>query len=185
MNKFLEKDLEDIIYSKALSEHGKADLKKWGLNSINGRVFRQVYLGNHGIADLVFIKPPMWNMNPATGQMGNYCMVEIYELKKDKISAKDVGQVCRYMDAFSEMHMNGSLSGLFPDFKESFQVYIEGCLIGASFNRDVYYQLVDRSDVSLFTYSLMPNNDLRFTHYEDQWEGLSLDLFETSFSTLN
>ena len=50
--KFLEKDLEQIIF-----ESGRDSLRERGL-SISGKLLRQLRIGNYGIADLVeFVRP--------------------------------------------------------------------------------------------------------------------------------
>ena len=51
--KFLEKDLEDIIF-----EAPREELAKRGLH-IEGKMYRQLRIGNYGIADLVTIQRPI------------------------------------------------------------------------------------------------------------------------------
>jgi len=79
--KFLEKDLEEIIYLSGIDE-----LRERGLE-INGKLMRQVRIGNYGIADLITLE------RPAYGGLGK---ITIYELKKDKISISAFLQAVGY-----------------------------------------------------------------------------------------
>ena len=74
---FLEKDLEQIIY-----EADKELLAEKGLR-INGKLLRQVKIGNYGIADLVSIQRPFRDTIFEYQEKG---LITIYELKKDNIS---------------------------------------------------------------------------------------------------
>lgn len=82
--KFIEKNLEDIIF-----QSNRLELSKRGLN-LRGKIFRQVRIGNYGTADLVTIKKPNfyskseWN-NPYHDER---FLVTIYELKQEKIGIK-------------------------------------------------------------------------------------------------
>jgi hypothetical protein len=78
--KFLEKDLEDIIWE---SDNDK--LFERGL-PIRGKCFRQLNLGGYGIADLVCVQ--------RDGPFG--LRITIYELKKDKIGISAFLQAIGY-----------------------------------------------------------------------------------------
>ena len=52
--RFLEKDLEQIIH-----ESGMDQLNERGL-PIDGKMFRQMRIGNYGIADLITVTRPMY-----------------------------------------------------------------------------------------------------------------------------
>lgn len=70
--KFLEKDLEDIIFetdNDLLQEH---DL------FISGKKIRQFRIGNYGIADLVTFRKDTYDRG--------FLHIEIYELKQDEIN---------------------------------------------------------------------------------------------------
>jgi len=79
--KFLEKDLEQII-----CESGMDELRKRGLG-IAGKLFRQVKIGNYGIADLITVKRPYYE---------DELNITIYELKKDTISISAFLQAVGY-----------------------------------------------------------------------------------------
>jgi hypothetical protein len=78
--KFLEKNLEDIIW-----ESDNEKLFERGL-PIRGKCFRQLNLGVYGIADLVCVQ--------RYGPFG--LRITIYELKKDKIGISAFLQSIRY-----------------------------------------------------------------------------------------
>ena len=84
---FLEKDLEQIIY-----EADKELLAEKGLR-INGKLLRQVRIGNYGIADLLSIERPYYHTYFETHLKGT---ITIYELKKDNISVSAFLQAVGY-----------------------------------------------------------------------------------------
>lgn len=85
---FLEKDLEQIIY-----ESGMDLLIDKGL-FIDGKRYRQVRIGNYGIADLITItKPTYYGKNRKKIQKG---IVTVFELKKEKIGLSAFLQAVNY-----------------------------------------------------------------------------------------
>lgn len=88
---FLEKDLEQIIY-----ESGRDLLEEKGL-SIEGKLYRQLRIGNYGIADLVSISKPFY-----IGKKEDESLlimpgtITIYELKKEKIGISALLQALSY-----------------------------------------------------------------------------------------
>lgn len=81
--KFLEKDLEEIIFTS-----DKEFLRKRGL-SLPKTLKRQLKIGNYGIADLVGIQISKYlEHNEAT--------ITVYELKQDKISVSAFLQAVGY-----------------------------------------------------------------------------------------
>jgi hypothetical protein len=78
---FLEKDLEEVIY---LAD--KVKLMEKGLD-LNGKLFRQLRIGNYGICDLLHVYK---NQN-------NIICFEIIELKKDKIGISAFLQAVNYI----------------------------------------------------------------------------------------
>ena len=68
--KFLEKDLEQIIY-----ESSNKLLREKGLN-IRGKKYRQLRIGNYGIADIISVR-----------RYEDCLYINIYELKKSKNTA--------------------------------------------------------------------------------------------------
>jgi hypothetical protein len=84
---FLEKDLEQIIY-----EADKELLAEKGLR-VNGKLLRQVRIGNYGIADLVSIERIYYHTYFDRHFKGT---ITIYELKKDNISVSAFIQAIGY-----------------------------------------------------------------------------------------
>lgn len=89
---FLEKDLEEIIY---LSD--KNLLSDRGLY-LNGKLKRQVKIGNYGIADLIHIERPVFSKNYGFNHKEHYKgLIEVIELKKDKIGVSTFFQALNYV----------------------------------------------------------------------------------------
>ena len=95
--KFLEKDLEEIIFNSSrekLSERG-LDLK--------GVIKRQLKIGKYGVSDLVTfdrVRHLNYYSNPVNRGFipvyNHYLDITVYELKKDKISMSAFLQAVRY-----------------------------------------------------------------------------------------
>lgn len=97
MKKFLEKDLEEIIWSatpKQLEEKGLTDnfcYPNWK--------FRQLKIGNYGIADLVYVTKnyaEKTQINDFKDLIFPFLNIEIVELKKDKIGISSFLQAIQY-----------------------------------------------------------------------------------------
>lgn len=84
---FLEKDLEEIIYSA-----DKELLAEKGLY-ISGILKRQLRIGNYGTADLVSFAR---NSHPASQKVNPVLTITIYELKKDKVGISAFLQAIGY-----------------------------------------------------------------------------------------
>lgn len=82
---FLEKDLEQIIY-----EASDFDLERAGL-ALYGKRFRQLRIGNYGIADLITVSKEF-----SDSPFNNFLKITVYELKKDKISVSALLQAIQY-----------------------------------------------------------------------------------------
>lgn len=108
--KFLEKDLEEIIFNSPREE-----LKKRGL-TLNGKIKRQLKIGNYGIADLVTFQRTRvcWLDHLEDGKqtkLYNYLYhVTIYELKKDKISMSAFLQAVRYAKGIQDYFYTRKIS---------------------------------------------------------------------------
>jgi len=83
--KFLEKNLEQIIF-----EADKKQLSARGL-TICGRLYRQLRIGNYGIADIVEFE-----------RYGSCLTVTVYELKNDVISIGALDQAVGYLHGIEE-----------------------------------------------------------------------------------
>jgi hypothetical protein len=86
--KFLEKNLEQIIW-----ESDKQTLRKRGLE-LNGKLLRQVKIGNYGISDLICYERPRSICDVKYNPDG---VIRVFELKKDKISVETFLQAVRYV----------------------------------------------------------------------------------------
>ena len=87
--KFLEKDLEQIIF-----ESGRDSLEKRGL-SINGKLFRQLKIGNYGVADLVEFTRPSYD-----GPKKEFFVpgvISVYELNEENIGIASFLQALHYV----------------------------------------------------------------------------------------
>lgn len=101
----LEKEIEDIIFE---AENKK--LRERGL-FVYGKKKRQLKIGNYGIADIVFysinfdyetdVSPDLENNLIYTQIIQPYLLVNIVELKQDKINASTFFQALRYVKGIS------------------------------------------------------------------------------------
>lgn len=89
--KFLEKSLEDIIF-----ESDNKSLESRGLD-ISGKKYRQVKIGNYGVADLITFERPSYMIKKEDGGGWHYeTTINIYELKQHKVNMHTVLQAIRY-----------------------------------------------------------------------------------------
>ncbi len=95
--KFLEKDLEQIIY-----DANKELLAEKGLY-IRGKLLRQLRVGNYGIADLVEFKRPYYHPYYKRTIKGE---VIVYELKQDKIGISAFLQALGYLKGIKSFFEN-------------------------------------------------------------------------------
>lgn len=112
MKKFYENDLEEIIYTA-----DREVLEDRGLFIPNGRLFRQLRIGNYGIADLVSVS------KSKTPDGDAYIDIEVIELKEDKIGLSAFLQAIKYVKG---IHSYLSDNRLFDRYK------LGMCLIGSS-----------------------------------------------------
>ncbi|HDZ04865.1 hypothetical protein LCGC14_0371090 [marine sediment metagenome] len=93
--KFLEKDLEDIIWDNIKDKESIENLINKGFPIYYpNKIFRQFKIGAYGIADVITFERPRWNIKkehaiPAT--------ITVYELKKDLVSTNTFLQALRYI----------------------------------------------------------------------------------------
>ena len=89
---FLEKDLEQIIFETENTKLYGAGLE------IQGRKYRQLRIGNYGIADLVTIERNYNEQHYITqNKFTPKLIVTVYELKKDKIGISAFLQALGYL----------------------------------------------------------------------------------------
>lgn len=95
--KFLEKDLEQIIY-----ESDKLFLAQRGL-CIAGNIKRQLRIGNYGVADLVTLRRPYLNIDSNVMFKGE---ITVYELKQEKIGINAFLQAVGYLKGIQDYLKN-------------------------------------------------------------------------------
>lgn len=96
--KFLEKDLEDIIW-----ESDNVKLQEKGLD-IQGKKYRQLRIGKYGIADIVTIEK---DYSPSKYVKDEFktlsrLIITVYELKKEKAGISAFLQAVRYVKGISQ-----------------------------------------------------------------------------------
>ena len=121
---FLEKDLEEIIF-KANRER----MFERGL-SIDGKLMRQVRIGNYGIADLISYKKPQYHTYFRHHEKGR---ITIYELKKGGISVSAFFQAVRYAKGIARWIDNNTK---FDSAMFDFEIVLIGTYDGKS---DIVY----------------------------------------------
>lgn len=128
---FLEKDLEQIIW-----ETDSETLHDRGL-PFYGKRYRQLKIGNYGIADLVTFK---------RGIGFNHINFNVVELKKDGVNFSTLSQACGYVKGISRyLEIRGFTStGTITLIGKSIDVSNNSCYIP-----DVFDDMV-----SVFTYKI-------------------------------
>lgn len=91
--KFLERDLEDIIF-----EMGREKLQEKGIWSC-GKMYRQLRIGEYGISDLVLIERPRYDAFFGNMLKGT---ITVMELKKDKLNVDSFMQAVRYVKGIKD-----------------------------------------------------------------------------------
>ena len=104
---FLEKNLEDIIFKT-----NSLDLKKRGF-IIQGKRFRQLRIGNYGIADMVTIEHNLSNEFESRS-----VIITVFEFKKNKLDLNSIAQATRYIRGI-EIYLQkvDKFQDVFVDFK--------------------------------------------------------------------
>ena len=107
--KFLENDLEEIIYTS-----GRDVLEERGL-PIYGTLKRQLKIGNYGIADLVEFNRPFYYETPV-GKLLQKGTIKIYELKKEQVGIAAFLQSLYYLKGIqSYLYQRGILDNYVID----------------------------------------------------------------------
>ena len=158
--KFLEKDLENIIF-----ESDRNKLSKRGLH-ICGKMYRQVRIGNYGVADLIEVnRVPSIIVNGHMGEFASHLDITIYELKKDKIDVHTFMQAVRYAKGISRY---------FEKHRTNLKVQFRIVLIGSeiSMNDDFTY-ITDMftANIPSAFYSTAINSVL-FYKYDYDFDGI-------------
>jgi len=100
---FLEKELEEIIYEASSDE-----LQKRGLY-LSGKLYRQLRIGNYGIADLVEFKRPCAHEGQPTHIMKG--LVNVIELKKENIGISAFLQALGYIQGIKRYLQKRDVEG--------------------------------------------------------------------------
>lgn len=139
---FLEKDLEQIIY-----ESGRDLLEEKGLR-VKGKLYRQLRIGNYGIADLVSISKPFYiGKKEDESSLIMPGTITIYELKKEKIGISALLQSISYMKGIQSYLGKRGKNNLFN---------ISICLIGKQIDTSgsfCYISSIYEFPIELMTYS--------------------------------
>lgn len=146
---FLEKDLENIIW-----ESSNEQLSERGLD-ISGKRFRQLRIGNYGVADLVTLERlyDVDYINQRTTNDGKRLLITVYELKKDKIGISAFLQAVGYLKGISRYINKRKI------FKHS-NIEYRIILIGKSVDDTgnfIYLPDLFQSDI---------DDDINFCHYQ-------------------
>lgn len=137
--KFLEKDLEEIIFETHQSNSNL--LLDKGLIT-TGKMFRQLRIGSYGVADLVTFR-----REPSYFHDDNCLKIKVYELKKDKAGISAFLQAVRYCKGIQEYINNYRKK----DINLSFEIVL--CAKQIDTYSDFIY-LTDFLDSSWFNYKL-------------------------------
>lgn len=127
---FLEKDLETILY-----ETPQELVRDRGLGIFNyDQIFRQVQIGNYGIADIITVS--------TTSKWSN---IMIYELKNKLVNTAAFWQLIRYMRGIEWFIEQGNL-------RERFSVY--GVLVGRDMDMtgELCYIPEVTNNIKIYTY---------------------------------
>lgn len=157
----LEKDLEDYIYNLSQTREGRDKMLKDGID-IPCPLYRQVRIGDSGIADLIgFCLEPkdlnVWDTDNI--------FVEVMELKKGIINLNTLLQACRYARCL--------MNSLAEDFSgHTFTPRIT--LIGDNINysKEFFAVMSLMNNVRLFCYEVKSQDTIKF-HWDWADEDLS------------
>lgn len=166
---FLEKDLEQIIWDSWNEDKGET-LSNRGLEMFHNRLFRQLKIGNYGIADLVGVSRYPRGLH-----------ITIYELKKETIGisaflqavgyARGIQRYLEYRGFKYNIYINIVLIGKHIDTKSTF------CYLPDIIN-------VDKFELSNYTYfysidGVYFETHLGFKIKNEKW--LSKDIMKNNF----
>lgn len=139
--KFLEKDLEDLIFST-----DNEILDERGLN-IEGLKIRQVNLGSYGIADLITVNK---FTDVTDSGVYHFFIITVFELKKSNIDLNAYSQLVRYMKGVDH-YLNDRRD--FLGNHDDYNFTIKGVLIGSNVSEDVIYLPDFNSKIKNYTYT--------------------------------
>lgn len=158
--KFLEKNLEDLIYENANTEEGQKLLEERGLD-LRGRTYRQVSMGKYGIADLINIFASTERIQK--GFSVHHLIVDIIELKKDIVNVDTLLQAVGYKKAVDE-YLDGYCAKAWDDYEV--RVTLIGQKLETSSNFVFLLNELDWVKVYTYSYSI---KGLMFTDESGRW----------------
>lgn len=139
--KFLEKNLEDIVFNTPINKIYDRGLKTIGLFGLRKR---QLKIGNYGVADIAtFSRCSLMDEN-------NYLNITVFELKRDLINIDALLQAVRYLKGIDRY--------IFYKRKKEIDVRYNIVLIGEKLDLDTSFvylpDFLSKSDfeVKMFTY---------------------------------
>lgn len=163
---FLEKHLEDILY-----ETDNDVLDGRGL-CISGKKYRQVKIGNYGIADLISVERDYLQSPYSTSVISDINLdITIYELKRDVVDINAFLQALRYAKGISR----------FMEFRKLYDYVLNIVLIGSKLDKDndfVYItDLFDHGICHNYGYGIVENKgklaSVNYYRYNYNVDGIS------------
>lgn len=134
---FYESDLEDIVFNALKSQQGCAKLHSIGLKLPHKPtlVFRQLRIGNYGVADIVTVSKWYFQDKPYLG-------VTIYELKRNDLDEKALIQSQRYSSGIKH----------YLSLRGYSNVSVDVILIGRKISTSDWVYMMEDSLVEVYTY---------------------------------
>lgn len=158
--KFLEKDLEEIIY---LSD--KEILSDRGL-FIDGKLKRQFKIGKFGISDLISFKKPVYNTKTKRHNKGR---IIVYELKQENISVSSFFQALGYLRGIIDYLEKRNF-----DYWFDYEIVLIGKKIDAS-STISYLPSVFRNYESDIDLDALPSTSVNLYTYKYGVEGIEFE----------
>lgn len=111
---FLEKNLEEIVFNASTD-----DLRTRGLN-VYGKRYRQLHIGNYGIADIVTFH---------RDSIKKEILITVYEFKKDEVNMSTFEQALRYVKGIQSYLYKRDIVSYFYGYHINFNIVLVGASI--------------------------------------------------------
>jgi hypothetical protein len=138
---FLEKNLEDIIFKTS-----SYDLRKRGLY-VSGKRFRQLRIGDYGIADMVTIDKEYLNYPDSAYSVIN---ITVFEFKKNLINTDTLLQASRYVKGIQRYFYKHEK---FINKEINFKIVLVGKTIAKGADFTFLSDFVDNLEVFTYDYN--------------------------------
>lgn len=151
--KFLEKDLEDYIFSfsdKQLFEKGLM---------FNGKLKRQFKIPNYGIADLIAFEK---NYDDRFDRVKPYYTITVIELKKDVIGISAYLQAIKYCNGIKEFLWN----------RNFYMFDFEIILVGSKLDRSGSFKYISSLSGPWMSFGFGAVKNVAFYEYEFSKDGI-------------